>query len=69
MRLAHGLHVAEAVGVGAGQHLLHHRHGLVEVVGGRDRLRDLLAVLGLGGKGGGVDDRLQQRRVGVRRRA
>ena len=63
----HLLHVAETVGEGAGQHLLDHRHRLVEIVRRRDRLGDLLAVLRLGGERGGVDDRLEQRRVGVGR--
>ena len=67
MRFGTLLHVAEPVGEGAGQHLLEHGHRLVEIVRRRDRLGDLLAVLRLGGERGGVDDRLEQRRVGVRR--
>ena len=47
MRFGHLAHVAQAVGEGAGQHLLDHRHRLVEVVRRRDRLGDLLAVLRL----------------------
>ncbi len=63
----HLLHIAETVGEGAGQHLLDHRHRLVEIIRRRDRFGDLLAVLRLGREGGRVDDRLQQRRIGVRR--
>src|SRR5260370_152801 len=56
---------SETVGEGPGQNLLDHGDGLVDIVGRRDRLGDLLAILGLGGEGGGVDDRLQQRGVGI----
>ncbi len=62
-----GFDIAEPVGIGAGQHLLDHRHRLVEIIRRRDGLGDLLSVLGLGRKGGRVDDRFEQRRVGVGR--
>src|SRR5215211_807492 len=62
------LHAAEAVRIGAGEDLLEHGDGLVQVVCRRDRLGDLLAVLLLAGERGGVDDRLEQRRIGVRHR-
>ena len=65
--IGHALHRAETVGERAGEHLFDHGDGLVEVVGRRDRFGDLLAVLRLGGKGGGVDDCLEQRRVCVGR--
>ena len=67
MRFGVCLHVAEPVGVGAGEDLLQHLHRLVEIVRRRDRLGDLLAVLRLGCERGRVDDRLEQRRIGVRR--
>src|SRR5687768_8697500 len=59
-------HVAQAIGEGAGQHLLHYRDRLVQVVRRRDGGSDFLAVLELTGVGSGGDDALQQRVIGVR---
>ena len=39
------LDAAETVRIGAGQHLLEHDQRRIEIVRGRDRLGDLLAVL------------------------
>ena len=62
----HLANIAEAVGEGSGEHLLHHRHRLVEVVGRRDLRGDLLAVLDLRGIGRRLDHRAEQGGVGVR---
>src|SRR5262249_31642484 len=60
------LHVAEPVGIGAGEDLLEHGLGLIEVVRRRYGRGDLLAVLAFMRERGRVDDRFEQRRVGVR---
>ena len=49
-------HVAQAVGKSAGQRLLDHDCGLVQVVGRRDGIGDLLAVFCFVGERGGVHD-------------
>ena len=59
-------HVAETVGEGPRQNLLHHRFRLVQVVLRRDGLGDFLAIGLVGGVGGRLDDRLEQRQEGVR---
>ena len=60
------LHVAEPVRIGAGEDLLEHGLGLIEIVRRRDRRGDLLAVLRFVRERGRIDDRLEQRRIAVR---
>src|SRR5262249_101919 len=59
---------AESVRVGPCEYLLEDGLGLIEIVCRCDRGGDLLAVLRLVGKGGRVDDRFKQCRIGVRHR-
>ena len=66
VRLRHD--IAETVGEGAGEDLLQHDLRLVQVIRRRDGFGDLLAVLGLVRERGGLDDRFEQRAIGVRHR-
>mmetsp|Transcript_27891 Transcript_27891/g.52158 ORF Transcript_27891/g.52158 Transcript_27891/m.52158 type:complete len:723 (+) Transcript_27891:518-2686(+) len=63
--VGHFLNRTEAIGECAGEHLFDHRNRLVEIVGGRDRGRDFLAVVGVRGVLRRVDDRLEKRAIGV----
>src|SRR5882757_2383889 len=66
VRLGHD--IAQPVRERAGENLLQHDLRLVQVIRRRDRFRNLLAVLGLVREGGGLDDRFEQRGIGIRHR-
>ena len=58
-------HIAQTIGEGACEHLLHHRERLIQVVGRRDGRGNFLTVLRFLSVGGGLNNGPQQRRIGV----